>query len=271
MGILNVTPDSFFDGGRYHGADSAVARALSMVEEGADIIDIGGESTRPGAAPISADQELARVLPVVESLRNQSRVTISIDTSTAGVMRQAAGAGVNLINDVRALQREGALEAAAATGLPVCLMHMKGNPSNMQQDPRYDDLIGEITHFFQARIEACQRAGIDRESLILDPGFGFGKTPVHNLQLLNRLVEFKELGLPLLVGLSRKSTIGKILEGITEDRLMGSVAGAVIAVKNGASIIRTHDVKATCEALQVTWAVINEQLVEDSTKRQSTE
>ncbi|MEX2489186.1 MAG: dihydropteroate synthase [Pseudomonadales bacterium] len=263
MGILNVTPDSFFDGGRYDSVDDAVARAWRMVDEGADIIDIGGESTRPGAEPIGPDEELARVMPVIESLRGAGNVLISIDTSTPEVMRQAANAGANLINDVRALQRKGAMEAAADTGLPVCLMHMQGDPSTMQQDPYYSDLLGEIREFFEERIDACRQAGIDRNRLILDPGFGFGKTPAHNLQLLNRFARFKELGLPLLVGLSRKSTIGKILEGISDDRLMGSVAGAVIAVTNGASIVRTHDIKATCEALQVTWAVMNEQLTEN--------
>lgn len=262
MGILNVTPDSFFDGGRYDSLDRAVERALSMVDEGADIIDIGGESTRPGAEPIGSHEELSRVIPVIEKLRSASDVAISVDTSTADVMDEAVRAGANLINDVRALQREGALESAARSGLPVCLMHMKGDPSNMQLNPQYDDLVLEVKQFFRARIDACRRAGIERERLILDPGFGFGKTPLHNLQLINRLGEFTELGLPLLVGLSRKSTIGKILDVPGDDRLFGSLAGAVIAVTNGASIIRAHDVKPTREALQVTWAMMNEQLAE---------
>lgn len=262
MGIVNVTPDSFFDGGRYDSADKAVERALTMVDEGADIVDIGGESTRPGAEPIGSDEELSRVIPVIETLRRASDVAISVDTSTAQVMEQAVQAGANLINDVRALQRQGALDAAAGSGLPVCLMHMKGDPSTMQENPRYDDLIAEIIQFFQGRIEACGQAGIDRDRLILDPGFGFGKTPDHNLQLLNRLERFRELELPLLVGLSRKSTIGKILDARGDERLFGSVAGAVIAVKNGASIIRTHDVKPTREALKVTWAIMNEKLAE---------
>ena len=230
MGILNVTPDSFSDGGRYLQHDRAIEHARQMIVEGADIIDIGGESTRPGAEPVSLGEELDRTIPVIEALRRESDIPISIDTSSGGVMLEAAAAGANLINDVRALHREGALEAAASTGLPVCLMHMQGEPGNMQDDPRYDDLVGEVLIFFQERMEQCERAGISTERLLLDPGFGFGKTPAQNLELIHRLPEFAAVGRPVLVGLSRKSTIGMIVTG--EDRLYGSVAGAVVAVQH---------------------------------------
>lgn len=260
MGILNVTPDSFHDGGNYSNTDAALDHAWTMIEDGTDIIDIGGESTRPGADPVPVEEELSRILPVIEGIRERHGTAISVDTSNAETISAAAGAGADLINDVRALRREGAVTAAARTGLPVCLMHMKGDPKTMQLDPRYDDLIGEINAFFRERIEACVRAGIEREKLILDPGFGFGKTPEHNLRLINRLDAFREAGLPLLVGLSRKSTIGRILEGVSEDRWAGSVAGAVIAAMKGASILRVHDVKPTVEALRVTTAFMNEAL-----------
>jgi len=259
MGILNVTPDSFSDGGKYASLDLALEHAGHMIDEGADIIDIGGESTRPGAAPVTAAEELNRVVPLVRSLRQISNIPISIDTSSPEVITAAAEAGANLINDVRSLRREGALEAAAASRLTVCLMHMQGNPETMQMDPHYVDLIADIKVFLAQRIAACLAMGIREEQLILDPGFGFGKTPEHNLRLVNCLSEFKILGRPLLVGLSRKSTLGKILDGSPGEKkqalLFGSVAGALIAVNNGASIVRVHDVAATVAALKVRKAV----------------
>jgi dihydropteroate synthase len=259
MGILNVTPDSFNDGGRYMALASALAQARAMIEQGADIIDIGGESTRPGAALVTVDEELARVIPVIEALRAESCVPISIDTSNPAVMDAAAQAGADMINDVRALQRDGALAMAAALGLPVCLMHMQGSPENMQQNPAYDNLVEDISDFFSARIRQCLAAGIPLSCIMLDPGFGFGKTVEHNLQLVNRLGEFAHLGCPLLVGLSRKSTIGKILGSATTDRLHGSVAAATLAFINGASILRVHDVEPTVLALRVVYAIQREQ------------
>lgn len=266
MGILNVTPDSFSDGGKYTSLDLALEHARQMIDEGVDIIDIGGESTRPGAAPVTATEELGRVVPVVRSLRQISNIPISIDTSSPEVITAAAKAGANLVNDVRALRREGALEAVAASCLPVCLMHMQGNPETMQMDPHYVDLIADIKVFFEQRIAACLAVGIREDQLILDPGFGFGKTPEHNLRLVNRLSEFKILGRPLLVGLSRKSTLGKILDGssgekkrgLKQELLIGSVAGALIAVNHGASIVRVHDVADTVAALKVYKAVEKE-------------
>jgi dihydropteroate synthase len=260
MAILNVTPDSFSDGGEYIAADAAVTRALEMISEGADIIDIGGESTRPGASAVSAEQELARVMPVIEALRAVSEVPISIDTSKAAVMTAAAAAGVDLINDVYALRNPGALAAAAASDLPVCLMHMQGEPRTMQQDPQYADLIEEIKAFFAERIAVCESAGIRRSRLILDIGFGFGKTPTHNLQLINRLAAFADLDLPLLVGLSRKSTIGSIVP----DGLIGSIAGALLAVEEGARMVRVHDVAATVHALRIRAAIRDESIPEQS-------
>jgi dihydropteroate synthase len=260
MGILNVTPDSFIDGGRYLALAPALSQARLMIQQGADIIDIGGESTRPGAAQISFDEELARVIPVIEAIRAESCVPISIDTSSPEVMSAAAQAGVDMINDVRALQREGALAMAAKLGLPVCLMHMQGRPENMQEDPSYVNLMEDISDFFAARIRQCLAAGIPLSRIVLDPGFGFGKTVEHNLQLVNRLAEFSHLGCPLLVGLSRKSTIGKILGSVTTDRLQGSVAAAVLAFINGASILRVHDVEPTVLALRVVSAIQHEQI-----------
>ena len=257
MGILNVTPDSFSDGGRYIERQAAVSHAASMIEQGADIIDVGGESTRPGSAPVSCDEELERVVPVIEAIRRISDIPISVDTSTPEVMRGAALAGATMINDVRALRMPGALDAAAETGLPVCLMHMQGEPKTMQDNPSYRDLIGEITDFFIERIAQCKQAGIAEEKLIVDPGFGFGKTLAHNLTLINRLHDFCSLGRPVLVGLSRKSTIGHVI-GESHDRLMGSVAGAVMAIARGASIVRVHDVGPTVEALEFASAIIGE-------------
>ena len=260
MGILNVTQDSFADGGRYLAPSQAVERARQMVHDGVDIIDIGGESTRPGAATVSVSEDLRRVIPVIEAIRSESAIPISVDTSTPEVMREAATIGIDLINDVRALTRAGALAAAAATCLPVCLMHMQGDPKTMQRNPTYDDLLVEICRFFEARMLACEAAGIPRSKLLLDPGFGFGKTVEHNLQLINRLDNFKDLGCPILVGLSRKSTIGQAIGNLTADRMAGSIAGAVVAFLNGASILRVHDVAETVQALQVVMAVQNEGL-----------
>lgn len=258
MGVLNVTPDSFSDGGQFFSVDSAKRQAIQMIEQGADIIDVGGESTRPAAEIVSPAIEIDRVLPVISGIRAEFDVCISVDTSTPEVMQAAADSGVDLINDVRALRRDNALEVARQTGLPICLMHMKGDPGTMQLDPRYEDLILEINQFFDERISRCEDAGIPRDRLLLDPGFGFGKTPEHNLRIVNRLASFLEHGLPLLVGLSRKSTIAKI----TEDLLIGSVAGAMIAVANGASIVRVHDVSETVNALRVSAAISRESLEE---------
>lgn len=256
MGILNVTPDSFSDGGRYITVSAALAQAARMQADGAAIIDVGAESTRPGAAPVSVQQELDRILPVVEAIAAELDVVISLDTSTPEVMHEAAARGAGFINDVRALQREGALAAAAASGLPVCLMHMQGEPGSMQQQPQYVDLLADIETFFRARIAACEQAGIGREKMVLDPGFGFGKTLEHNLALLQDLSGFAALGLPLLVGLSRKSMLGAILGGVAVDqRLFASVAAATIAAQAGAAIIRVHDVKATADALAVVSAL----------------
>ncbi len=254
MGILNVTPDSFSDAGKFLNLTDACQHALTMVQAGVDIIDVGGESTRPGAPPVPVQEEQDRVLPVLEHIRQRFDVCFSVDTSTAGVMLSAADLGADLINDVRALRREGALTAAAQTGLPVCLMHMQGDPLTMQLEPRYEDLIAEINKFFSERIAVCVAAGISRQQLLLDPGFGFGKTPEHNLQLINRLEEFSVHGLPLLVGLSRKSTIAKI----TGDLATGSLAGALSALQRGAKIIRVHDVAETVSALRVTEAIRHE-------------
>lgn len=259
MGILNVTPDSFADGGRYLALDSAMSRVRQMLAEGVDIIDIGGESTRPGAAPVTVDEELGRVVPVIEAIRKESAIPISVDTSNPAVITAAANAGADMINDVRALQREGALAAAAVTGLPVCLMHMQGEPGTMQDKPTYDDLVGEICAFFEARMQACESAGITRSRLLLDPGFGFGKTVIHNLQLINRLAEFRALGRPVLVGASRKSTIGVLLGDADAERLHGSVAIATAAFLRGASVLRVHDVAPTVQALRVVAAIETEQ------------
>jgi len=254
MGVLNVTPDSFSDGGRYLDTRAAVEHARRMIDEGAAIIDIGGESTRPGAAPVDAAEELRRALPVVERVARLPAL-VSIDTSKPEVMRAAARAGATIINDVRALQEEGALEAARETRCGVCLMHMQGEPRSMQRDPQYGDVVGEIKAFLEARVAACTRAGIPPESLAIDPGFGFGKTARHNLELLRRLAEFTSGSHPVLVGLSRKALVGTILGRSAGDRLYGSLGLAAAAVLHGASIVRAHDVAATVDAVKVAHAV----------------
>jgi len=251
MGVLNVTPDSFSDGGDFFAPERALARALQMQEQGAALIDIGGESTRPGAAPVSAEDELRRVLPVIEALQGRLEVPISIDTRKPEVMRAAAAAGAGMINDVNALRAPGALEAAAESGLPVCLMHMQGEPRTMQSGPRYSDVVGEVKGFLMERVAACEAAGIGRQRILLDPGFGFGKTLEHNLQLLARLDELAASGLPVVVGLSRKSMIGKLLGVEVGERLPASIALAVLAVERGARLVRAHDVAATWQALQM--------------------
>lgn len=257
MGILNVTPDSFSDGGRFQLLDAALAHARRMAEEGAAIIDVGAESTRPGAAAVSAQEELDRLLPVVERIAAELDVVISVDTSTPEVMREAAARGAGLINDVRALARPGALAAAAATGLPVCLMHMKGEPGTMQAAPHYDDVGAEVEAFLLARVAACRAAGIAPDRLLLDPGFGFGKTLAHNLDLMLALPRLAALGHPLLVGVSRKSMLGALLGGAPVDqRLYAGLAAAAIAALKGAKIIRVHDVKATCDAVTVAQALL---------------
>lgn len=257
MGVLNVTPDSFSDGGRYLSCDAALMQARRFYAEGAGMIDVGAESTRPGAAVVSAQEELDRTLPVVEAIANELDVIISVDTSTPEVIREAAARGAGFINDVRALRRPGALDSAAATGLPVCLMHMQGDPASMQQRPHYADIVGEVDVFFAERMAACVAAGIGPDKIVLDPGFGFGKTLDHNLELLDRLKHFAAFGRPLLAGLSRKSMLGTLLGGASvNQRLHASTAAAVIAVMNGARIVRVHDVGATRDALVVATALL---------------
>ncbi len=255
MGVLNITPDSFSDGGDFFSLDQAVERARRMVEDGAAIIDIGGESTRPGAAEVPLDEELRRVIPVIEALRPSLTVPISIDTRKPEIMRAAVTAGAGLINDVNALQAAGALEAAADLEVPVCLMHMRGSPETMQDKPVYRNVVEEVGDFLAARADACMAAGIARERILLDPGFGFGKTVEHNLQLLRHLDRLVAWGFPLLVGLSRKSLIGKLLGLPVDQRLVPSIALAVLAVWQGAAIVRAHDVRATREAIQMCQAV----------------
>jgi len=251
MGVLNVTPDSFSDGGRFFSPEAAVEQGVRMAAEGAAFIDVGGESTRPGAPAVDADEELRRVLPVIERLRALTRVVISVDTSKPQVMRAALSAGAGLINDVRALQEPQALEAVAGGGCAVCLMHMQGEPRTMQQAPRYDDVVSEIRSFLAGRVQACRGAGITAERILVDPGFGFGKTLEHNLQLLRGLPQIVTDGTPVLAGLSRKSMLGTLTGQPSGERLAGSVALAVIAVLGGARVIRAHDVAATVDALKV--------------------
>lgn len=256
MAIINVTPDSFSDGGAHASVDAAVAHGLRLAEEGADILDIGGESTRPGAPPVSLDEELARTIPVIEALAARVAIPISIDTSKPDVMRAAVAAGAGLINDVRALTTAGALDAAAELAVPVVLMHMQGEPGSMQNSPHYDDVVSEVRSFLAQRMFACEMAGIDRRRILVDPGFGFGKTLDHNLALLAQLRRLTELGVPVLAGLSRKRSIGELTGRERPDqRQAGSLAAALIAVQNGAAVVRVHDVAATVDALRV-WSAV---------------
>ncbi|MDX9951339.1 MAG: dihydropteroate synthase [Methylophilaceae bacterium] len=256
MGIVNVTPDSFSDGGRYDTVEKAVAHGLELVSEGAGILDIGGESTRPGAAPVSLEDELERVLPVIEQLSRTAGVPLSIDTYKPEVMRAAIAAGADIVNDVRALQEPGALEIVAASDAGVCLMHMQGRPQTMQIDPQYEDVVHEVNAFLAQRLAVAEAAGIVRERVVLDPGFGFGKKTEHNLQLLRQLDTTLALGRPLLIGLSRKSVLGQITGGDVDVRLHASLAASVISVMKGARIVRVHDVKATADALKVAAAIL---------------
>lgn len=251
MGILNVTPDSFSDGGKFNRLDTALKHAEAMLKAGATILDIGGESTRPGAADVSLDDELERVIPAIEAIRSRFDCWISIDTSKAAVMREAVASGADIINDVRALQEPQALEEAAKANVPVCLMHMQGQPRTMQTNPTYDDLLGDIFAFFEDRISACEQVGIAREKIIIDPGFGFGKTLTHNYQLLAKLEDFHQFGLPVLAGMSRKSMIFKLLEKSPTEIIGGSLACATIAAMKGAQIIRVHDVAETSDVVRV--------------------
>jgi dihydropteroate synthase len=255
MGILNVTPDSFSDGGRFNQLDAALRHAEAMVAAGATLIDVGGESTRPGARVVSPVEELERVAPIVERIARELDVIISVDTSTPAVMRETARLGAGLINDVRSLRRDGALDAAAATGLPVCLMHMLGEPGNMQDNPHYDDLVGEVSGFLADRIAQCAAAGIAADKIILDPGFGFAKTLQHNLSLFKHMEALHALGRPLLVGVSRKSMIGQALNRPVGERLYGGLALAALAVTKGARILRVHDVAETVDVVRMIAAV----------------
>lgn len=256
MGIVNVTPDSFSDGGKFETTEKAVERALQLVAEGADILDIGGESTRPGAAPVSMEEELKRVIPVIEQLSKVAEVPLSIDTYKPEVMRAAIAAGADMVNDVRALQEPGALEIMAKSNAGVCLMHMQGTPQTMQVNPRYEDVVAEVKTFLSERLSAANRAGIDSERIVLDPGFGFGKRTEHNIALLQGLQSIAGLGRPLLVGLSRKSVLGQIVGDDGDSRLHASIAAAVISAMKGARIVRVHDVKATADALKVVAAIL---------------
>lgn len=255
MAIVNVTPDSFSDGGKLTSTELAVKYALLQVEQGADMLDIGGESTRPDAAEVSLDEELDRVIPVIEALAERIQIPISIDTCKPQVMRAAVAAGAGFINDVFALRKEGALEAAAALGVPVCIMHMLGSPKTMQKDVRYDDVLAQVRQFLTERMFACEMAGIEKKNLVIDPGFGFGKHLEHNLRLLANLDYFRQLGAPVLAGVSRKSMIGQITGRDVGQRVIGSAAAALLAVQQGASIVRVHDVAETKDALAVLKAV----------------
>jgi dihydropteroate synthase len=254
MGVLNVTPDSFSDGGRFLDLDRALAHARAMLADGADIVDIGGESTRPGALPTSQADEIERIIPIVEALARDDAV-ISVDTMKPAVMRAAISAGASMINDVRALQTSEALELVAKHDIAVCLMHMQGEPRTMQSAPAYGDVVADVRRFLEQRIVACKSAGIAEERIAIDPGFGFGKTVAHNLRLLRELASIASLGLPIVAGLSRKSTLGALTGRSADDRLAASIAAALSAVAHGASIVRVHDVKETVDALKVWWAV----------------
>jgi len=257
MGVLNVTPDSFSDGGRFTGRDAALRQAEAMARDGAAIIDVGGESTRPGAADVTEQEELDRVIPVVEAVVSAVDLPVSIDTSKAAVMRGAASAGAAMINDIRALRGDGALAAAVELQRPVCLMHMQGQPRTMQQAPDYADVVADVGNFLADRLRACVAAGLAEDLLIVDPGFGFGKTPRHNVELLANLRQLRSLGRPILVGLSRKSTLGALTGRDVDKRMPASIAAAVIAIIQGAHIVRAHDVGETVDALRVAAAVID--------------
>jgi len=252
MGILNVTPDSFSDGGQFNRVEAAHVHALQMIKDGAKIIDIGGESTRPGSKPVNIEEELTRVLPVMQSIRRvDKKIILSIDSSKPEVMRQAVSAGANMINDVNALTADGALETVAQLAVPICLMHKQGNSANMQSNPVYTNVVKDVKSFLEQRMQACVQAGIDKELLVIDPGFGFGKTLAHNMKLLGQLEEFTDLNVPVLVGLSRKSLFEDLLGLNITERLSASVSAAVISAMKGAAIIRVHDVKETVEAMTV--------------------
>ncbi len=256
MGILNLTPDSFSDGGLFVKKEQALQHVLEMIAAGADIIDVGGESTRPGAAEVSEEEECQRVIPIIEMIRSETDIPVSVDSSKPGVMKAALDAGANMVNDVNALRSEGALELVANYDVPVCLMHMQGKPRTMQKDPHYDDVVTEVKDFLQQRMQACIDAGIKKENLVIDPGFGFGKKLEHNLSLFKHLDAFTELDAPLLVGVSRKSMIGQVLDNaLVEERLYGSVALAALATWLNSAIIRVHDVKATVDAVKLCMAV----------------
>ncbi len=251
MGILNVTPDSFSDGGKHADVKQALEHALRMIDEGARFIDIGGESTRPGAPEVSLQEELDRTIPVIEAVAKNAQCVISIDTSKAEVMREAVKAGAGLINDVRALQEPGALIAASETGVPVCLMHMQGQPRTMQNHPTYQDVVEDVTQFLLERAEVCEKAGIAKEHILFDPGYGFGKSLEHNYALVKHLPKLMDLGYPVLVGMSRKSMIGNLLNRKVDERLAGSISLATIVAQMGAQIIRVHDVKETADAVNI--------------------
>lgn len=255
MGIVNVTPDSFSDGGKFAAAETAVQRGMELVGQGADILDIGGESTRPGATPVPLEEELRRVVPVIEALAEKARVPISVDTYKPEVMKAAIAAGASIVNDVFALTQPGALEVVAASNVGVCLMHSQGTPQTMQLDPHYDDVVREVGRYLAERMQACEAHGIPRSRILLDPGFGFGKRSAHNIALLRELPTLCELGQPVLVGLSRKSVLGQMTGNDVDVRLHASLSAAVISVMKGARIVRVHDVKATVDALKVLTAV----------------
>ncbi|NSL18077.1 dihydropteroate synthase [Tatlockia micdadei] len=256
MGVLNVTPDSFSDGGRYYQIEQAIEYAHQMISEGADIIDVGGESSKPGALPVSCDEELERVIPVIKQLRKESDVCISIDTTKAQVMHEAINTGASIINDIAGFRSEEALAMAVKLDVPLCLMHMQGEPQDMQHNPLYrHDVVDEINFFFQQRIERCVAAGVKRKNIILDPGFGFGKTPQHNMRIVNQISKFKQHNLPVMLGVSRKSTLGIILNTPVDRRLAGGLAIAVFSALHGVAMIRTHDVAETHQALTMVQAI----------------
>jgi len=251
MGILNVTPDSFSDGGRFTNFDNALKQTELMLQQGADIIDVGGESTRPGAPEVSVEQELQRVIPVIEAIKSRFDCAVSLDTSKAQVMQQGINVGVDLINDVCGLEGDGVLNVIANSNVPVCIMHMQGSPRNMQHNPQYDSVLADIMDYLSQRIKCCEQLGINKNRIIIDPGFGFGKTLAHNYQLLAELNTFKQLQCSILVGLSRKSMIGNLLDVNVEKRLAGSIAAATLALNNGANIVRVHDVEETKHAVRI--------------------